>query len=63
MLIFSPREMKYILYMYLRKKSKFSFYFIFNGKYREEQPNFFPDLFSFDFSFSLCSLGINKVWV
>ena len=29
MLIFSPNEMKYILY--LPKKSKFSFYFILNG--------------------------------
>ena len=48
MLIFSPHEMKYI--WYLPRKSKFSFYFILNGKTSGR--------YSFDLTFAVCLLGI-----
>ena len=55
-LIFSLHKIKYI--WYLQKKSKFSFNFILNGELQKAQPKFFAGRFSFNFTFSACSMGI-----
>ena len=51
MLIFSPHEMKYIWYS--PQKSKFSFLFYTQRKYRNHNLTFYLDL-----TFAVCLLGI-----
>ena len=55
MLIFSPNEMKYILY--LPKKSKF-FFFLYSTEVQKSQPYFLLGRFSFGLTFAVCLLGI-----
>ena len=57
MLIFSPHEMKFISYL-LRKKSKFSFYFILNGN-AESTTELFPWSFLVQFDFCSVFIGYN----
>ena len=56
MLIFSPHEMKYILYLPY-KKVNFLF-ILYSTEIQKSQPYFLLGRFSFDLTFAACLLGI-----
>ena len=55
MLIFSPHEMKYILYC--GKKVNFLF-ILYSKEIKKSQPYFLLGHFSFNLTFAVCLLGI-----
>ena len=57
MLIFSPHEMKYLVFA----EKKYIFLFIlYSTEIQKSQPYFLLGRFSFDLTFAVCLLGITK---